>query len=66
MTKAQISEATLLSEGWEYDHTAMSRGYHSAGRIDTMKDKNGFHYVRVYTSECKRNYQVTWVYRKAI
>lgn len=68
MRANDITEEKLVKDGWIYSHTAMCRGYHHAGEIDSMKDKDGFHFCRVYTSTCKgrAKYQMSYVYKKAI
>ena len=72
MTRAEQTEKELKTQGWEYDHSAMVKGYHYAGSTEEMKSKGGYDYCRVYTSEChmrcngrySTTFQVSWVFRK--
>lgn len=68
MTKSEIQEERLKAEGWEYDHSAMQRGYKAAGTVEDMATRKGFDFCRVYTSTCsgKNKYQLTYVYRKEV
>ena len=69
MTRAEQTEKELKAQGWEYDHSAMVKGYHYAGTTEDMRSKDGYDFCRIYDSECHMGnggftFQVSWVFKR--